>query len=173
MLYREPIPEFGSYYSPLVQVFRDGSAQYSIIPTFTVDCIAVAGHDLRTTVLKAKPDEIYQPDAGVRGKTGNELIEAFAQGTRRKIRHALDVALVEGNDSLVLGAISCGAFAMEGKGDMMPVWVSEAMHAVLNEDRYRTKFRAVTIAVLGAGRAGKTNFEVFRTRFPSVPKPKL
>jgi len=173
MLYREPIPEFGSYYSPLVQVFRNSATNYSIIKAFTVDCIALAGYDLRTPVLNAKPDDIYQPDAGVKCKQGNELIEAFAQGTRKKIRHALDVALVEGNDSLVLGAISCGAFAMEGKGELMPVWVSDAIYDVLNEAQYRAKFRAVTIAVLSAGRAGKTNFEVFQSRFPLAAAPKL
>lgn len=32
------------------QVFRDSSKEYAIVPTFTVDCIAVAGHDLRTRV---------------------------------------------------------------------------------------------------------------------------
>lgn len=165
MLYLEPIPEFGSYYSPLIQVFRDSSREYEIVPTFVVDCIAVAGHDLRTSVLKAKPTEQYQPDNNVRDLTGDDLIEAFVHGTKKKIRHAFDVALVEGNDSLVLGAISCGAFALEGKGEFMPVWVSDAMHDVLNEPDYRSRFRAVTFAVLSAGAAGKRNNEVFRAKF--------
>jgi len=172
MLYKQEIPEFGSYYSPLVQVFRNATLNYRIIDPFTVDCIAIAGYDLRTPVLNAKPDDIYQPDAGVKGKQGEELIEAFVLGTRKKIRHALDVALAEGHDSLVFGAISCGAFAMEGKSELMPVWVSDAFYDVLNEARYRTQFRAVTFAVLSAGRAGATNFEVFRSRFPVVT-PKL
>lgn len=168
MLYREQIPEFGSYYSPFVQVFRNGSLNYAVTEPFTVDCIAVAGYDLRKAVLNAKPGDQYQPDEEVRGLEGRQLIEAFTNGTRRKIRHLLDVALVERNDSLVLGAISCGAFAMETKEDMMPIWVSEAFHDVLNEDQYRNKFRAVTFAVLSAGRTGKTNLEVFQSRFSST-----
>lgn len=77
-------------------------------------------------VLVADFKDPYQPDDNVRGLEGDELIEAFVDGTKKKIRcffvsylnlrisfrNALDVAKVEGNDSLVLGAIRCCVFLL-------------------------------------------------------------
>lgn len=163
--YRIPIPEFGSYYTSCVQVFRDSTRNYDLVPTFKVDCLSLAGYDLREKVLAGNRNSEYQPEPTIAGKQGEELVSAFRKGTKQKIRHMLDVALFHSHDSLVLGAISCGAFALEGQENMMPVWVADAYARVLAEEKYRDRFRVISFAVLAAGPAGQQNFNVFQQKF--------
>jgi len=155
--YIYPISEFGSYYTPNVQVFRDSTRQYKFIKPFSVACIAMAGYDL------GKPNKL---ERNLQGKKGIALLTAFKKYTKIKIEHLLEVAILQGHDSLVLGAISCGAFRLQGDNQGMTAQlVAEAFQEVLKSPRYKNRFKNITFAVLASGDIGKINYNIFRKAF--------
>ena len=59
-----------------------------------------------------------------------------------KIRTIYRIALLNGHDSLVLGAFGCGVFRLK------PELVSEMFHRVLQEAEFRNKFHTVVVAIM-------------------------
>lgn len=156
--YIYPISEFGSYYTPNVQVFRDSTYHYNFIKPFSVACIAMAGYDL------GKPHEL---ERNLYGKKGPALLKAFKKYTKVKIEHLLEVAMLHGHDSLVLGAMSCGAFRLKGDNQGITAQlVAEVFQEVLKSSRYQNRFKNITFAVLAAGDVGKINYDIFKKAFP-------
>lgn len=59
-----------------------------------------------------------------------------------KIRTIYRIALLNGHDSVVLGAFGCGVFKLK------PELVSAYFKEVLDESEFRNKFKAVVFAML-------------------------
>lgn len=72
----------------------------------------------------------------------------------KRLRRILDVALMEGNEVVILGAFGCGGFANH------PEVVAKAAKEVLTE--YRHAFKTVEFAVYCSPR-DEENFRVFGT----------
>ncbi len=169
--YKHEIREFGCYYTPEVQVFRDSTKDYAFITPFSVACIAIAGYDL------AKPEFFEKSllDKHDKPLKGEQLFKAFEENTKIKIRHLLEVALFYGHDSLILGAISCGAFRLPGDNTGITAsHVAKAYQDVLEEPRYHNRFKNISFAVLALDKIGELNLKVFQdmvTRLAASAKP--
>ena len=165
--YHTQIPEFGSYYTPKVQVFRDASNNYQFVNPFAVDCIAVAGYDLGKPHLPHLMEKNLC-DANGKALNGQPLKDAFKKFTKEKIRHILDVAIHTGHDSLVLGALSCGAFKLrnDNTGETATL-VAEAYVEVFQEPAYANRFKKVSFAVM-SNNAPNSNFDVFQNHIKQL-----
>ncbi|MBR4482527.1 MAG: TIGR02452 family protein, partial [Paludibacteraceae bacterium] len=81
-----------------------------------------------------------------------------------KIRTILRLGLRHGNDSLVLGALGCGAFHNP------PEQVAELFKQVLNEAEFKNKYRRIIFAVIDDFNAHQAhnpngNFKPFKEVF--------
>lgn len=158
MYYKTQIPTFGSYYVPRVQVFRDCTQNYAYIDPFVVDCIEIAGADLGKPHLYEK--ELRDPAGNP--LTGQALLNAFENMTMEKIKHLLEVAILRKKDSLILGALSCGAFKLPGdKTGITATIVARAYERVLAEPRYRNRFKHIDWAIMKLGPEGENNYKIF------------
>ena len=68
----------------------------------------------------------------------DDLVEPF----RNKIRSIFRIGLVHGHDSLVLGALGCGAFHNP------PRHVARLFHEVMDEPEFKNKYRKIVFAIL-------------------------
>lgn len=68
----------------------------------------------------------------------DDLVEPF----RNKIRSIFRIGLVHGHDSLVLGALGCGAFHNP------PHHVARLFHEVMDEPEFKNKYRRIVFAIL-------------------------
>jgi uncharacterized protein (TIGR02452 family) len=156
-----PIDEFGSIYVPGVTVIRDSSTKEKLEEKdyFDVDVIAIAGYDLgqtNLTTLEGWLKDIFD----TKGKEAG--FAAFKNATKDKIRHLFDVAIYRGKDTLVLGALSCGAFKLynETQGETATL-VADAYKEVLLEKKYSSAFNTITFAVLADTKQQNNNFDIF------------
>ena len=158
LAYKETIPEFGAIYVPGVTVFRSSQNQYQVLEkAFSVDVIALAGYDL------GNPDHLEPHlEAIMRSGDRKQLLTTFKEQTKIKIRCMFEVALQTGHDSLVAGALSCGAFKLyDDRTDETSQQVLAAYREVLEESRYKTAFKQITFAVLANQNQPYNNFDVF------------
>lgn len=126
---------FGGIYSPKVTVFRDnGTTGFALREEpFQTSIISVAalnfkeGHE--TNNLE------YRAEDGGFNKEGEEIM-------RDKIRTIYRIALLNGHDSLVLGAFGCGVFKLK------PELVSALFKETLNEKEFKGKFHTIVFALL-------------------------
>lgn len=72
----------------------------------------------------------------------NRIVPYLAEATKNKMRTILRIALANGNDSLVLGAMGCGAFCNP------PAHVAELFHDVLEEDEFKDRFVKIIFAII-------------------------
>ncbi len=136
------IPVYGAIYTPQVCVFRKGKHENDeLMEPFYVNMIAAAAHCPYESGHKLKKDA-----------------QAFRQSTEKKIRAILRVAAIKGHDALVLGALGCGAFTMDGmikqETDGSPfsttTAVAECFRNVLKEDEFKGAFKHVAFAIFGS-----------------------
>ena len=125
-----PLPvNHGAIYSPSISVFRaseDKNYEFLDEP-FGIDIITIAA--------------LKDPETDSKGH-----MTAWAKSiTKEKIRTMLNLAIYWENDSLVLGAFGCGAFANP------PEDVATLFKEVLNESEYKDKFEKIVFAVLDDG----------------------
>jgi uncharacterized protein (TIGR02452 family) len=165
--YREVIPEFGSIYVPGVTVFRNSQDQYQFLAKpFNVDVIVMSGYDLGN--IQDLEESLKKLDL-----SGNRdgFLLAFKEKTKIKIRSMFDVALTTGHDSLVLGALSCGAFKLyDDSTDETAQLVVAAYREVLQEEQYSNAFKHISFAVLDNPSKKYNNFTVFNNA-DLTPKP--
>ena len=118
---------FGGIYTPDVTYFRDSEANdYRLLdnPTdFAV--ITVAGIN--------RPD--LTPD-------GREIAEYLVPTVKDKMRTIFRLGLRHGCDSLVLGALGCGAFRNP------PRHIARLFHEVMEEPEFRDRYRRIVFAIL-------------------------
>lgn len=117
---------YGGIYTPSVTVIKDEEDnRYQYLDTpYSVDFISVAG--------------VNNPDLDANGIFTPEIAETI----RCKIRTILRLGLHHGNDSLVLGALGCGAFHNP------PEQVAVLFKEVLGEAEFKNKYRRIIFAII-------------------------
>lgn len=115
----------GGIYSPDVVVFRGAEKDgYPILDEYyQVAFISVAG--------------MNRPELDSQGRIAARLVE----GIKNKIRTILNIALDNGHDSLVMGALGCGAFRNP------PDHTAQLFREVI-ETEYKNRFRKICFAIL-------------------------
>lgn len=101
-------------------------------------------------------------------KSQDEGFALFREKTKTKIRHTLDVAVANKHRSLILGALSCGAFAYDHTSVTVQ-HVAEAYREVLSEPQYKGKFDYINFAVLDRSK-NLTNFKTFQREISELNK---
>lgn len=129
-----PLPvNHGAIYSPSITVFRASDKEnYEFLDEpFGIDVITIAA--------------LKNPGLDSKGH-----MNAWSKNiTKQKIRTMLNLGIYWENDSLVLGAFGCGAFANP------PEDVATLFKEVLNEPEYKDKFDKLVFAVLDDGNSHK------------------
>ena len=137
-------------YSPGVVVFRDtldsDLAELPLEKRFVVSVLTVAAPCL--------------PALTSDGLSFAE--ESDLADLREKIKLVYRMAAHNGQTSLVLGAMGCGAYKCP------PELVAREMRVILKSDEFTGWFENVTFAVHAGGKVGQRNLEVFRKEFGKV-----
>ena len=117
---------FGGIYTPSVTVFREeeGNGFRLMEEPRELSFISVAGMNRP----QLKPDGM--------------IVDYLLEPIRHKIRTILRIGLVHGHDSLVLGALGCGAFRNP------PSQIARLFHEVLMEKEFADKYRHISFAIL-------------------------
>jgi len=137
---------FGCIYSPGVMVFRDGQKiGYALREEpFKTSIISLAALNFR---------EEDQPNNCEYMAPGGGFTEERIGVMKDKIRTIYRVALINGHDSLVLGAFGCGVFRLPS--DV----VAGLFRNILEEDEFSGKFRFICFAILERGKRGGTGLD--------------
>ncbi len=135
-------------YTPNVTVFKTDTASPQMMPEkdwYDVDVITCAAPNLR-----AQPSNSYNSGDGNKAiKIKNSELQAIHE---KRLRRILEVALMEGRDTIILGAFGCGAF------ENSPEVVAEASLKVIKE--YLYAFKNIEFAVYCSPR-DTSNYETF------------
>ena len=117
---------YGGIYTPDAIVFR-GTEQmgYPLLDNpFQMSFIAVAG--------------INRPDLASPERIAPELVESV----KNKMRTIFRIGLLHHHDSLVLGALGCGAFHNP------PAHIARLFHEVMEEEEFKNKYKLLVFAIL-------------------------
>lgn len=149
-LAHNPIHNDDIIYTPDVVVFKTDTAHPSLMKEndwYQINVVTCAAPNLRE-----KPSNRYNSGDGDKQIhiTDKELLLIH----EKRLRRILDVALVEGNQVVVLGAFGCGAFANN------PRVVARAAKNVVEE--YRYAFKVVEFAIYCNPR-DMENYEIFKS----------
>lgn len=130
-----PIHNDDIIYTPNVIVFKTDTEKPALLQEdewFTVDVITCAAPNLRPA-----PSNRYNTGDGNKGVklTEKELLDI----QEKRLKRILDVAVMEGNDAVILGAFGCGAFMNRAN------IVAMAAKNVIEE--YANAFRVIEFAV--------------------------
>ena len=117
---------FGGIYTPGALLFREDEHHgYKLMDSpQKLSFISVAG--------------INRPDL----KDATHLADNMIEGTKNKMRTILRIGLRHGHDSLVLGALGCGAFCNP------PSHIAQLFHEVFEEPEFKDKYRLISFAIL-------------------------
>lgn len=147
---------FGGVYTPDAIYFRDSEQRgYALLEEpVSLSFITVAG--------------MNRPDLTDDGYIAPYHVEPI----KNKIRTIFRMGLNHGHDSLVLGALGCGAFRNP------PRHVAHLFHEVMDEPEFKNKYRCVVFAILDDNNAHQKhnpegNFKPFAEEFVGMGKPKL
>ena len=142
---------FGGVFTPYVTYFRESEQKGFALMTDPVNfaVITVAGI--------ARPD--LTPD-------GREIAPYLVGTVKNKIRTIFRLGALNGCDSLVLGALGCGAFQNP------PAHVAKIFREVIDEPEFAGVFRRITFAILDDANAHRLhnpdgNFLPFLRQFPT------
>ncbi|CAF1250995.1 unnamed protein product [Didymodactylos carnosus] len=126
-----PIEEFGGIYIPHAAVFRGAESDgYPFFPEpQNLSFITVAAYCM-PPICKGEDGQIYLDG------------EDYINNTKRKIETILQIALENKHDSIVLGAIGCGAFGNP------PRHIAQLFREVINE-KFQKSFRYIIFAIIG------------------------
>lgn len=125
--YQYPLDRnFGGVYTPDAIYFRESEQKgYALLEKpVSLSFITVAG--------------MNRPDLTIGGMIANHHVEPI----KNKIRTIFRMGLVHGHDSLVLGALGCGAFRNP------PRHVARLFHEVMDEPEFRNKYHCIIFAIL-------------------------
>lgn len=131
---------FGGIYSPNVTVFRDNEKTGFALreEPFQTTIISMGALNFNSKII---PNNLeYCAEDGGFTKDGEAIM-------RDKIRTLYRIALLNGHNSLVLGAMGCGAFHLK------PELVSVLFKETLEEQEFKGKFHTIVFALL-EGSAG-------------------
>ena len=118
--------DFGGIHTPNALLFREDEQHgYKLMDTpKRLSFISVAG--------------INRPEL----KDATHLADSMIEGTKNKMRTILRIGLRHGHDSLVLGALGCGAFCNP------PSHIARLFHEVFEEPEFKNKYRLISFAIL-------------------------
>lgn len=144
----DPIHNDDIIYTPGVTVFKTDTAYPKRMPEndwYEVNVITCAAPNLREC-----PSNAYNSGDGNRAIkiTDTELLALH----EKRLRRILDVAAMEGNEAVILGAFGCGAFSNN------PEVVAQAAKNVVAD--YRYAFKTIEFAVYCSPR-DEENYRVF------------
>ncbi len=146
---RNPLYDDDCIYTPDVVVFKSDTSEPQMLAQeewYRVNVITCAAPNLRNV-----PSNMMNPYAG--NETASVNAEELYALHCKRLRRILDVAALNKNDVVILGAFGCGAFAND------PEIVSRAMNDVVQEHRHM--FGRIEFAVYCSPRDMR-NYEVFR-----------
>ena len=125
--FQYPMPvRFGGIYVPKATVFRAGAKDdFALLDTpYYMSFVAVAA--------------INHPELDADGN----ICEEDANLTKNKMRTMLRIGLLNGHDSIVLGAFGCGAFHNP------PKHIARLFHEVISEKEFKDKYKLIAFAIL-------------------------
>ena len=136
---------FGGIYSPGVTVFRDSADGYRLLENpYKVSVVTVAALNFADRKKYGQAiDAKYRTADGGFTPEGLEIM-------KDKIRTIYNLALINGHDSLVLGAFGCGAYHLR------PDLVAPLFRDILDEDEFFGRFKDIRFAILEHGSADET-----------------
>lgn len=139
---------FGGVYTPDAIYFRESEQKgYALLEKpVSLSFITVAG--------------MNRPDLTIGGMIANHHVEHI----KNKIRTIFRMGLIHGHDSLVLGALGCGAFRNP------PRHVARLFHEVMEESEFKNRYRLIVFAILDDHNAHQKhnpegNFKPFADEF--------
>lgn len=139
---------FGGVYTPDAIYFRESEQKgYALLnEPVNLSFITVAG--------------MNRPDLTADGMIANHHVGPI----KNKIRTIFRMGLVHGHDSLVLGALGCGAFRNP------PRHVARLFHEVMEESEFKNRYRLIVFAILDDHNAHQKhnpegNFKPFADEF--------
>lgn len=141
-------------YTPDVLVFKTDMELPRLMPEkewYKIDVISCAAPNLRS-----KPSNAMNPNSGKAVSiNSSELLNLHI----KRMKRILDIAKVNNEEVMILGAFGCGAFQNS------PEIVAEAMARVIRE--YLYDFKAIEFAVYCSPNNTK-NYDVFNRRFSQI-----
>ena len=147
---------FGGVYTPDAIYFRESEQKgYALLEKpVSLSFITVAG--------------MNRPDLTADGMIADHHVGPI----KNKIRTIFRMGLVHGHDSLVLGALGCGAFRNP------PRHVARLFHEVMDEPEFKNRYRLIVFAILDDHNAHQKhnpegNFKPFAEEFAGMDRPKL
>lgn len=84
-------------------------------------------------------------------KDATHLTDHMAEATKEKMRTILRIGLRHKHDSLVLGALGCGAFCNP------PSHIARLFHEVLDEQPFKNRYRLISFAILDDSNAHRSH----------------
>ena len=155
--YQYPLDRnFGGVYTPEAIYFRESEQKgYALLDNpVSLSFITVAG--------------MNRPDLTAEGMIADHHVEPI----KNKIRTIFRIGLAHGHDSLVLGALGCGAFRNP------PRHVARLFHEVMDELEFKNKYRRIVFAILDDHNAHQShnpegNIKPFADEFTGKDEPRL
>ena len=147
--------DFGGIYTPNAIYFRESEQKgYALLDKpVALSFITVAG--------------MNRPDL----TEDNLIADHHVEPIKNKIRTIFRIGLAHGHDTLVLGALGCGAFCNP------PHHVAQLFHEVMDELEFANKYRRIVFAILDDHNAHRKhnpegNFKPFVEEFKGMDKPR-
>ena len=140
---------YGGIYSPGITFFRGTRDEgYVLLDNpFQAAVISVASLN-------------YNPKHGHNSlDSDGNIPDADKPVLKEKIRTILRIGIIKGHDSLVLGALGCGAFCTP------PAQMARLFHQVLEEEEFQGRFKLIIFAIIDS--ASSNNFKPFQKEFKS------
>ena len=137
---------YGGIYSPDITFFRATKDEgYALLDEpFRAAVISVASLN-------------YNPKHGHNTLDNGNIPEADKPILKEKIRTILRIGALKGHDSLVLGALGCGAFCTP------PAQMARLFHEVINEQEFQCRFKKIVFAIIDS--PSSNNFQPFSREF--------
>ncbi|MBO4724105.1 MAG: TIGR02452 family protein [Bacteroidaceae bacterium] len=137
---------YGGIYSPDITFFRATQEEgYALLDEpFRAAVISVASLN-------------YNPKHGHNTLDNGNIPEADKPVLKEKIRTILRIGALKGHDSLVLGALGCGAFCTP------PAQMARLFHQVLDEQEFEVRFKRIVFAIIDS--PSSNNFKPFQKEF--------
>ena len=137
---------YGGIYSPDITFFRATKDEgYALMDDpFRAAVISVASLN-------------YNPKHGHNTLDNGNIPEADKPILKEKIRTILRIGALKGHDSLVLGALGCGAFCTP------PSKMARLFHEVIDEQEFQGSFSKIVFAIIDS--PSSNNFKPFQKEF--------
>ena len=137
---------YGGIYSPDITFFRATKD----------DGYALLDEPFRAAVISVASLN-YNPKHGHNSLDNGNIPEQDKPILKEKIRTILRIGVLKGHDSLVLGALGCGAFCTP------PAQMARLFHEVMDEEEFQGRFKKIVFAIIDS--PSSNNFQPFSKEF--------